>query len=360
MGCPSTTCSHTVKLPPTPWTSALSIGSSSLSSGLSAAGRGLTLHVCLSGPAETVKVVRIQDRALGIVALVLQLATVIFIVFNLILGQEKGYLKYEPVTGTVGGQLIGTVQGLNTSSLSYCQDGSVCRFLDMFSIVAADPEPSSIFISTYMREHRQKRVCDVDADVCDRHSPFETVATREYFVAGVEEYNVLVSHDAQATQMFLETRDERYRGDQSTMSGTLQKYMDDGTGRVRLMVTRTFEEGKPILLSVGELLASAGLSFDSVLPGYFAPIRKSGVHINCYITYSNTWNWLSPAPSIQYSLEVFPGVQVGPVHGQTKLKHPPPPACPAHHAVCGAARCCYAKNCLASCGTAPCIFAPFP
>lgn len=52
---------------------------------------------------------RIQDRALGITSLVLKVLAFLFVSANLLLG-HKGYLKYEPVTGTIGGQLLGSVQ----------------------------------------------------------------------------------------------------------------------------------------------------------------------------------------------------------------------------------------------------------
>lgn len=59
--------------------------------------------------AETPKVVRIQDRALGITSIALQVLAAWFVGASLLLG-HKGYLNYEPVTGTIGGQLLGTVQ----------------------------------------------------------------------------------------------------------------------------------------------------------------------------------------------------------------------------------------------------------
>jgi len=257
---------------------------------------------------KTPKVVRIQDRALGITSLVLKFLAFLFVSANLLLG-HKGYLKYEPVTGTIGGQLLGTVQGLNKSTLPYCQNGASCRLMDMFSIVAPNPSPASIFISTFMREHRQERVCDEDQDVCELHSPFQTVATREYFVAGVEKYDLLVSHEAQAFQTFTRTRDQRYIGNVSTMTGRLRQFTDDGTGRVRYVVQKKYDAGENVMMSLDEFLSMAGLTLDSVLPGHYKPIRQTGVHLDCYLTYSNTHAWLSPTPQLDWTMEIFPGNQ---------------------------------------------------
>ena len=147
--------------------------------------------------------------------------------------------------------------------------------MDMFSIVAPNPSPASIFISTFMREHRQERVCEEDQDVCDLHSPFKTVATREYFVAGVEQYDLLVSHEAQAFQTFTRTRDQRYVGNVSTMTGVLRQYTDDGTGRVRYVVKKSYDAGENVMMSLEEFLSMAGLTLDTVLPGYYKPIRQT-------------------------------------------------------------------------------------
>ena len=147
--------------------------------------------------------------------------------------------------------------------------------MDMFSIVAPNPSPASIFISTFMREHRQERVCQEDQDVCDLHSPFQTVDTREYFVAGVEQYDLLVSHEAQAFQTFTRTRDQRYVGNVSTMTGVLRQYTDDGTGRVRYVVKKSYDAGENVMMSLEEFLSMAGLTLDTVLPGYYKPIRQT-------------------------------------------------------------------------------------
>lgn len=168
---------------------------------------------------------------------------------------------------------------MNKSALPYCQNGVGCRLMDMFSIVAPNPSPSSIFISTYMREHRQERVCEEDREICNRHSPFETVATREYFVAGVEKYDVLVSHEVQAFQTFTRTRDNRYTGNVSSMTGKLRSWTDDGTGRVRYVVKKSYAAGENVMMSLDDFLGTAGLTLDTVLPGYYKPIRETvGAH----------------------------------------------------------------------------------
>ena len=84
---------------------------------------------------ETTKVVRIQDRALGLTALVLKVVILIFIA-GFLFFHETGYLDYEPVVGTATGQLIGSVEGMNVSTLPYCQGETPCRFIDMYTIVA--------------------------------------------------------------------------------------------------------------------------------------------------------------------------------------------------------------------------------
>eukprot|EP00282_Hemiselmis_andersenii_P040503 CAMPEP_0172063438 /NCGR_PEP_ID=MMETSP1043-20130122/9572_1 /TAXON_ID=464988 /ORGANISM="Hemiselmis andersenii, Strain CCMP441" /LENGTH=416 /DNA_ID=CAMNT_0012723419 /DNA_START=74 /DNA_END=1321 /DNA_ORIENTATION=+ len=255
---------------------------------------------------QTVKVVRIQDRSIGFMALLGKCAVLLYVMCFLMFGQN-GYLHYEPVAATASGKLLGSLRGLNTSELSYCQGGGMCRFVDIYSAVAPDPEPNSIFITTYMREHEQKRQCAVGANVCDRRSPFQTVATREYYVAGVEQYHVLISQEAQATQFFHQSHDERFKGDMRTMDGKVQSYRDDGTGRKRDITLREFKAGSLMLMTVGEIVEAAGFGWGDILEGEHQPIRQSGVVINCYLTYDNTWATFNPAPKIRYRAEFVPG-----------------------------------------------------
>eukprot|EP00284_Hemiselmis_tepida_P014055 CAMPEP_0174919942 /NCGR_PEP_ID=MMETSP1355-20121228/3974_1 /TAXON_ID=464990 /ORGANISM="Hemiselmis tepida, Strain CCMP443" /LENGTH=221 /DNA_ID=CAMNT_0016165217 /DNA_START=80 /DNA_END=741 /DNA_ORIENTATION=- len=197
---------------------------------------------------QTVKVVRIQDRTLGFVSLLGKTAVVLYVMCFLMFGQN-GYLGYEPVAATASGKLLGSLRGTNTSELPYCQGGSLCRFVDIYSAVAPDPEAGSIFITTYMREHEQKRLCAADANVCDRRSPFKTVATREYYVAGVESYSVLISQEAVATQFFHKSHDDRFKGDMRSMDGVVQSYRDDGTGRKKDVTLRDFKAGSLMLMT---------------------------------------------------------------------------------------------------------------
>eukprot|EP00283_Hemiselmis_rufescens_P008693 CAMPEP_0173424138 /NCGR_PEP_ID=MMETSP1357-20121228/4133_1 /TAXON_ID=77926 /ORGANISM="Hemiselmis rufescens, Strain PCC563" /LENGTH=408 /DNA_ID=CAMNT_0014387313 /DNA_START=30 /DNA_END=1252 /DNA_ORIENTATION=- len=255
---------------------------------------------------QTVKVVRIQDRTIGFVSLLGKLAVIMYVTFFLMFGQN-GYLQYEPVAGAATGKLLGSLRGINSSKLSYCQAGNLCRFVDVDSAVAPDPEPNSIFITTFMREHEQKRLCAADANVCDRRSPFKTVATKEYYVAGVEDYHVLISQEVQATQFYHQTRDKRFTGDMLTMDGKVESYRDDGTGRKKNMKLRDFKAGSLMLMTVGEIVEAAGFDWSHVLQGEHKHIRQSGVVINCYLTYSNTWATFNPAPEIRYRAEFFPG-----------------------------------------------------
>jgi hypothetical protein len=38
-------------------------------------------------------------------------------------------------------------------------------------------------------------------------------------------------------------------------------------------------------------------------------LTLQGVHLDCYLTYSNTHSWLSPTPQLDWTMEIFPGNQ---------------------------------------------------
>lgn len=256
---------------------------------------------------RTVKVVRIQDRVLGFVALLLKLAVAAYIVLYLGFSQH-GYLEYEPLSGTTSAELSGSIRGVNMSDLAYCQGDYECRLVDSYSAVAADPDPDSIFITTFMAEREQKRICAVDAPTCPYSSPFHTLVKHEYYTAGVDEMMILISHEAQATNFFRQTRDPRFQGDSDSTEGTVQSYRDDGTGRNQTLPLKDLPPGVPFTMLVSEVLNAAGLNLDQPLPGSTHPIRRTGAVINCFITYSNTWDWISPAEKMTYKVEFSPAV----------------------------------------------------
>ena len=95
---------------------------------------------------QTVKVVRIQDRWLGLWDVCCQITIVLIISYMLI--HEYGYLEWENVSGTVNTRILGGVQNVNMSLLEYCKE-MPCRLVDRYSIASYDEK--SLFIDNFCR-----------------------------------------------------------------------------------------------------------------------------------------------------------------------------------------------------------------
>jgi hypothetical protein len=186
---------------------------------------------------QTVKVVRIQGRWLGLWDVVCQV--VIVLVMTYLLVHEYGYLEWESVTGTVSTRVLGGVRNVNTSTLDYCKD-MPCRLIDRYSIASFDEK--SIFIDTYIEEIEQKRQCQIHDPVCPFDSAFDDLQRSTYYTAGVEDMIIEIRHDAQAATFYTRsdyipwlksssrplslllnsrTEDERFRSSSRAMEGRL-------------------------------------------------------------------------------------------------------------------------------------------
>lgn len=159
---------------------------------------------------RTNKVVRIQDRWVGVADLILRTIIILFTIFVLLIGQ-RGYLEYESVVGSVSTRISGGVQGVNISTADYCQVNSViadargmrcqasdiahaqgeigCRLVDKDTVFRSGPDQKAVLVaspivrridcavcgadprrrccqvSTVIHEREQERVCDEDAKV---------------------------------------------------------------------------------------------------------------------------------------------------------------------------------------------------
>ena len=146
---------------------------------------------------QTVKVVRIQDRWLGLWDVCCQITIVLIISYMLI--HEYGYLEWENVSGTVNTRILGGVQNVNMSLLEYCKE-MPCRLVDRYSIASYDEK--SLFIDTFVEEVEQKRQCQEHDPVCPFDSAFQDMQRSVYFTAGVENMILEIRHDAQAATFY--------------------------------------------------------------------------------------------------------------------------------------------------------------
>mmetsp|Transcript_39944 Transcript_39944/g.93895 ORF Transcript_39944/g.93895 Transcript_39944/m.93895 type:complete len:465 (-) Transcript_39944:45-1439(-) len=254
---------------------------------------------------RTNKVVRIQDRWVGVADLILRTIIILFTIFVLLIGQ-RGYLEYESVVGSVSTRISGGVQGVNISTADYCQGEIGCRLVDKDTVFRSGPDQKAVLVSTVIHEREQERVCDEDAKVCKHRSPFATIKEEMYYTAGVDEMELIIEHEAMAPTWYMKEHEARFAGHSTSMRGRLVSFRDDGTGRNETVDLREIDPTVGLRVSVSDMLDAAGLSLDGMLPGQHEPIRKTGVLLYAFITYTNTHTAVPPARKLEYTVEFAP------------------------------------------------------
>lgn len=258
------------------------------------------------------KSVRIRDKWLYGYSLTTT-ALVMFYIIVLKLGIDKAYLEYEPVSGSVKLELVGSSQGVNSLQEEYC--GNIkCRLCDEHDVRYPNTDTLTPLVTTYVREARQRRVCDRNATECPFRSPFQTILWDDYLVAGIQKFEMRVSHVAQAATFFFQSQDPVFRGDSRHMHGRLVARKGDDVVQLKEFPAN----GQVDVITIGEILAAAGVDLDDNVPGHVRPIRETGTSIFCHIRYFNDYTMIAPARKIQYEYELMagPGVEAiyEPVH----------------------------------------------
>jgi len=253
---------------------------------------------------RTCKVVRVQDRLVGLADLVVKTLVIAFVVGILII-KGGGCMEKESISGSVNFVLLGGFHGLNYTGLPYCAD-LPCRFADVYTVSQSNMHDKYILVATLIQERSQIRRCPESADVCDHDSPFKAQDMSSYYAAGVEDFAITIHHEALAPSFWSEGRLDRFRGSSDDMKGKLVSYRDDGTGRMAMLTLAEFSPQEPIRMSLKEIVAAANLDIDTPLPGETSTLRDTGVEIDCLIRYSNTWNWFPPAPELRFEMEFVP------------------------------------------------------
>ena len=216
--------------------------------------------------------------------------------------------------GTVTADMAGSLRGINASSLEYCKGEFKCRFVDRHVLVRSDLDQSQIFISTRVTESEQERVCDDDAETCRRSSPFQTTKVVEFLPVGVEDMQVVISHEVEAPNSYARTRNDFFHSGSKSAEGRIVSYRDDGTGRVRLVTLEEVEPTRGLRMTVAELLSYAGLDLDKPVPGWVdtdagTTLRETGAQIMCRVRYINDYNKVLNPVVPKYEFECVPARQ---------------------------------------------------
>ena len=107
----------------------------------------------------------------------------------------------------------------------------------------------------------------------------------DYLVAGIQKFEMRVSHVAQAATFFFQSQDPVFRGDSRHMHGRLVARKGDDVVQLKEFPAN----GQVDVITIGEILAAAGVDLDDNVPGHVRPIRETGTSIFCHIRYFNDY-----------------------------------------------------------------------
>ncbi|KAN0037339.1 hypothetical protein ACTFIV_002683 [Dictyostelium citrinum] len=234
---------------------------------------------------NTIKIVRIRDKRLGILHLCFLVVIVLYVVvYSAII--KKGYLTTEEPVGSIRTSLLAPNElkanppYCNNNTEPYPYEKLDCVYFD--DAFAAYPigDDVGFTASTRMRISEQKTNCSLSEPSCK----FYTNTTMNVYLADIESFTVYIDHT-----MYAPSSQIQFNGDD--LSGYV---LDQNGNEIQLneSVNTIGVEGKPDILQLGKLLEFAGVNLDGPsLVNSSNSIRYDGCILFVFIEYSNTFSY---------------------------------------------------------------------
>ncbi|EGC35062.1 hypothetical protein DICPUDRAFT_152641 [Dictyostelium purpureum] len=237
---------------------------------------------------QTIKIVRIRDRRLGILHLSFLVAIILYILIFTILLQKK-YLAIESPIGSIRTSLMAPQN--RAGNLSYCSqtqpsfngyENKPCRWWDEYLVLYPPSEESAMFISTRVTQENQTTVnnCDLSTPSC----VYTTNSSIEFYVANVEDFTILLDHTLSAPTLGIQYNAFQLNGE---LLGP------DGNPITLPAPNVVGIKNQPDILTLQGILTAAGIgSLDQqALANTSRSIRDDGILLLCFITYSNMYTY---------------------------------------------------------------------
>eukprot|EP00300_Choanocystis_sp_HF-7_P023946 c25338_g1_i1.p1 GENE.c25338_g1_i1~~c25338_g1_i1.p1 ORF type:complete len:417 (+),score=93.99 c25338_g1_i1:32-1252(+) len=252
---------------------------------------------------DTIKVVRIRDRQLGLLHHFFQFGILLYIVFYVMI-VGHGYLKYDQPVGVIRAGIQQCPTGASCTSdlrqLPYCTENNTgiaplpCRLYDEQEICYPIGQGDPMFVATRITESVQSRVCGAVATSC-KGNIWNTTGTTSFYTAGVENWSIQLDHSVQAPS-FSHPGDTKYQGDNRDLDGEL---VFVGSKEVL-----HFQSGLVDNFPLSTLTRAAGVNLDSLSDssGDNVPMRYDGIVLLVMIHYTNTYVTFAPAPRLRYTV----------------------------------------------------------
>jgi hypothetical protein len=295
---------------------------------------------------DTFKVVRVKDKYLGAIRLVLMSIIVLYIIVKVLL-MDKGYVVHDTPTGTTRISLQ-SPSGLDLTAEKFCPNHAEyiascdpaddakgswgylterCLPKDKYTVIGGMPmacqiwdehdvrypadEANAIFLSTRIIQEKQTYACghqNTNAEpkresTCQLPYVSDPAQVGAFFLAGVTQYTLGVQHSFFAQNPIFNPDD--FSGNSRGFPGKL--YLDpNDKSKVKLFPKNSETDDKPDIITVGEFLESASVDLSSSSKDPRNSILYSGTVVLVLVKYSNDdgWNHLkSGTPRYEYTLK---------------------------------------------------------
>jgi len=238
---------------------------------------------------DTVKIVRVRDRVLGITRLLFLLAIALYIGVYVIY-MKQAYNDVEDPEGAATASLL-KPNVLTPVDQSYCLDTNDpngndkfrlnCTVWDATQMLYPTDSFNSMFITTRVSQDVQTAQCVQSTPCLDPWLPLQT-NNKGFFMAGIKNYTIRVIHSAQARR-FADESGGGYNWVNTDMKGAL--YDVDGN------VMKEFDKQQSDIFTIHELVTAGGVRLDDPtdVPGARdnESKRSAGVILLVTLLYSN-------------------------------------------------------------------------
>ncbi|EGC40099.1 hypothetical protein DICPUDRAFT_74417 [Dictyostelium purpureum] len=245
---------------------------------------------------NTVKIVRIRDRRLGL----LHLLFMVFIVSYVVVYQaiyKKGYLLSEvPVcsirTTLMAPKEIDTERPYcKSNNNTYAYSKLECEYWDDPLVLFPPGDDVSFTASTRVK------ITNQTTDGCSFKDPrckYKDVSEESIYVADIEKYTVMIDHTMFSPQSQIQYNARDLSGYILDRDGN-EIQINDTNNRVGV-------KGQYDVLEIGKLLELGGIDLDAESPDKGDPNRYTGIIALVFIKYSNTFSYSTGNFKYTYSI----------------------------------------------------------
>eukprot|EP01132_Coremiostelium_polycephalum_P008552 gene8552-10516_t len=238
---------------------------------------------------QTVKIVRIRDRRLGILHLVFLFAIICYISVGTIV-LEKKYLATELPIGSIRSSLMEPSEEYKNDNPPYCSSAGPeymgfptkqCQWWDETLVLYPPSSESSIFVTTRVTSSQERlNNCSLTSPNC-RYTDSQD---QNFFIADVDNFTILIDHTLSAPTLGIQYNAKQLAGKLLDSKG------NDWTPPEPNVVG---VPGEDDILTLDTIIQAAGLDSldDPGLANSSRSIRDDGLLIMCFITYSNTFSF---------------------------------------------------------------------